>query len=239
VAQGRTEALVLRGVDFSETSRVVTFFSPERGRFACMAKGVRRAKSPLRGILDTFNRVELMYYWKDSRSVQSMGEASLLASYPGIKSDLAKSTYGGFVLELIDHLAHDNEPSDALFAETVRGLEDLDETTCDVRTACCRQVLRLLRAGGFGATTEHCSDCGKAISAPSWFSYGGGAVCDRCGGDVRLGSETMGLFARLLSDGPIDRDIVSPRLYDAIRHFAMRQLDVDFRSTRVIAQVYG
>ena len=237
--QDRTEALVLRGVDFSETSRVVTFFTPERGRFACMAKGARRVKSPLRGILDTFNRIELVYYWKDSRSVQSMSEASLLANYSGIKGNLAKSTYGAFVLELINHMAHENEPSEALFAETVRGFEALDETTGDVRTACCRQVLRALRVGGFGPATEHCHDCGEDVTASRWFSYAGGAACDRCRGDVRLGLEGMGLFKKLLGNAPLDAEVVSTALFDAIRHFAMRQLDVDFRSTRVIAQVYG
>ena len=66
MSQERTEAIVLRGVDFSESSRIVTLLSPDRGRLVCMAKGVKRPKSQLAGLLDTFNRLEVVYYWKYS-----------------------------------------------------------------------------------------------------------------------------------------------------------------------------
>ena len=78
MAQEKAEALVLRGVDFSETSRIITFLSPERGLLTCIAKGVRRKGSPLASVLDTFNHVELVYYWKEGRGVHTLGEASLL-----------------------------------------------------------------------------------------------------------------------------------------------------------------
>ena len=69
---------VLRGVDFSETSRIVTFLTPGRGRLACLAKGARRRRSPFQAMLDTLNRDEIVYYWKDGREVQQLGEAALL-----------------------------------------------------------------------------------------------------------------------------------------------------------------
>ncbi|HNT88720.1 MAG TPA: DNA repair protein RecO, partial [Candidatus Hydrogenedentes bacterium] len=94
--QERTEAVVLRGVDFSESSRIVTFLTPDRGRVACLAKGARRKNCPYAAALDTFNRVELVYYWKDGRNVQTLGEAALLDAYPGIKGDLEKSVYAAF-----------------------------------------------------------------------------------------------------------------------------------------------
>ena len=56
VSQEKTEAIVLRGVDFSESSRIVTFLSPERGRLTCIAKGARRKNSGVSAVLDTFNR---------------------------------------------------------------------------------------------------------------------------------------------------------------------------------------
>ena len=55
---------------------------------------MRRPKSPLAGILDTFNRVEIVYYWKESRSVQPLGDVTLLDDYAPVKRDLDKATYG-------------------------------------------------------------------------------------------------------------------------------------------------
>jgi len=77
VEREHTEAIVLKGVDFSETSRIVTLITPDRGKMACMAKGVKRPKSPMAGVLDTFNRIDLVYTWKDTRQVQTLIEANV------------------------------------------------------------------------------------------------------------------------------------------------------------------
>ncbi len=50
----KTDALVIRQVDFSESSRVVTFFSREFGRFSAMAKGAKRLKGHLMLLLTCF-----------------------------------------------------------------------------------------------------------------------------------------------------------------------------------------
>ena len=111
MSQERTEAIVLKAIDFSESSCIVTLFCPERGRLTCMAKGVKRPKSQLAGLLDSFNRIEALYGWKESRSVQQLFDGSLLERYAGIKGDLEKSVYGAFLLELMYRIAHENEPS--------------------------------------------------------------------------------------------------------------------------------
>src|SRR5690606_17321491 len=108
--QERSDAVVLLAVDFSETSRIVSVLTPQRGKMALLATGVRRPKSELAALLDTFNRVELVYYWKDSRSVQRLGEASLLSAYAAVKRDLDKQAYAGVGLEFVYKVAHENEP---------------------------------------------------------------------------------------------------------------------------------
>ena len=115
--QERTEAIVLKSIDFSESSSIVTFFTPDRGRLTCMAKGVRRPKSHFAGLLDTFNRLELVYRWKESRSVQLMTDGTLLERYAGIKENLDKTIYGSFLVEMMYRIAHENEPSHDLFED--------------------------------------------------------------------------------------------------------------------------
>ena len=41
------KALVLRRADYSDYDRMVTLFSPERGRIDAIARGCRKTKSPL------------------------------------------------------------------------------------------------------------------------------------------------------------------------------------------------
>ncbi|HJP34424.1 MAG TPA: DNA repair protein RecO [Gammaproteobacteria bacterium] len=239
MAQERSEALVIRGVNFSETSRIVNFLCPIRGRLVCMAKGARRPKSQLAGLLDTFNRLELVYYWKDGRSVQQLGDAALLDGFRGLKADLAKSTFGALPLELAHKVSNENEPSEELYSELLHGLEQLEDWSGDVRTHVCWQVFRLLSAAGFEPSLEACVRCGKPAGPRAGFAYEGGVTCGACPSDrkAELSTlESLRLFAGSREKCP--RASVSHEAYHILRHFAMRQLETDFRSARVIEQMF-
>lgn len=238
MSQERTEALMLRGVDFSETSRIATFLTPHRGLVACMVKGVRRAKSPLAASLDTMNRVEAVLYWKDGRNVQLLTDATLLDDYSGIKADLDKVTLAAFPLELALRTAHENEPSEELFATLVRGLEGLETWQGSAKVHCCWQVLQLLTASGFQPALDVCAHCGRAVGNAPRFAYDGGAVCDRCPGDRRLTAEEYSALARMQANSEACPDVTETgNVLSVLRYFAARHLETDFRSMRVIDQL--
>lgn len=239
VSQERTEAVVLRGVDFSETSRIVTLLLPGRGRMACLAKGARRAKSGFGGALDTFNRIEAVYYWKDGRGVQSLGEASLLSGYGGIKGSLEKSAFGAFPLEVVLRVAHENEPSEALFSTLVRGLESLETWPGDVRTHACWQVIQLLVSAGFEPSLDACVDCGQPVLAAPGFAYRGGVVCGGCVCDRRLTEAEAADLRALTSSRAFCPEVgASGVLFKVLRAYASRQLEADFRSVRIIDEMF-
>ncbi len=237
MSQERSEALVLRGVDFSETSRIVTFLTPHRGRMACMALGARRSKSPLGGVLDTLNRLELVYYWRDGREVQKLGEAALLDGYGGIKSDLDKSLHAAFPLELLYKVAHENEPSEELYAAAVHGFDGLKTWTGDARTYAGWMVLHLLGVAGFAPSLEACCECGRELEAATGFSWAGGATCGTCRHDVRVAGEDYRALQALGASPEACPELkASKRVFSLLRRYASRQLDTDFRSVRVIEQ---
>jgi DNA repair protein RecO (recombination protein O) len=239
VSQERTEAVVLRGVDFSETSRIVTLLTPDRGRFACIAKGARRKSSPLAAVLDTLNRVEIVFYWRDGREVQQLGEATLLDGFAPIKHHLEKSTYAAFPLEVASKVAHENEPSQHLYATLVRGFERLANWPGDVQAHACWQVIQLLSVAGFEPALDACALCGGAISEMPGFSYEGGVTCPACRNDRRLTKEEYACLvalARARETCPSTKDV--KEVYRALCGYAVRQLETDFRSTRVIDQMF-
>ncbi len=246
MSQQRTEAVVLHGIDYSETSRIITFLTPDRGRFACMAKGVRRKNSPLAAILDTMNRVELIYYWKDGRSVQQLTDATALDNFMPIKADLERSAFAALPLEIVGKVAHENEPSFALYATLVHGMESLSTWTGDVRVHACWQALQLLNAAGHAPSTTVCVECGQLLPEPKdWpqppgFAYHGGVTCTQCRADVGLTADVYTAL-RALVESPdacpsIDR---VKGLGKIVSQFAMRQLETDLRSVRVINEMFG
>jgi DNA repair protein RecO (recombination protein O) len=240
VSQERTEAVVLRGTDFSETSRIVTLFTPGRGKVACMAKGARRPKSGMAGTLDTLNRIEMVYYWKDGRQVQQLGEVALLDGYGPIKKDLEKSTYAALPAELVLHLVHENEPSEPLYEVFVHGLGCLRDWDGDVRTHGAWQILRLLSESGFAPSLEVCGECGGKLTRPAGFNYASGAVCDGCASNVSL-PQTLWVQLKAFEDA---RE-VCPRFelhregLTLLTRYASYHTERDFRSARVIEEVFG
>jgi DNA repair protein RecO len=234
VSQERSEAVVLRGVDFSDTSRIVTFLTPERGRLSCIAKGARRAKSGLGPLLDTFNRVELVYYWKEGRSVQNLADVSLLDGYPTVKGDLARGAYAAFPLEVASRVAHENEPSQDLYAALVDGLEQLGTWPGDAKVHACWQALRLLSVAGFEPLLD-APDTGKGVG----FSFEDGVRGDGSRGDRRLSradSEKLCVLVRNRATCPEVEDVDA--LFDVVGQYAQYHLESDLKSLRVIRQLF-
>ncbi len=243
MAQEKTEAIVLRGVDFSESSRIVTFLTPRRGRLACIAKGARRKNSPLGPVLDTFNRVDMVYYEKQSRQVQNLGEVSLIDSFPAMKQDLERASYATFPLELAYKVAHENEPSEALYETLVGGLTGLAAWPGDARTHVCWNALHLLCAAGFEPELEQCVVCEAPASGAVRFAPEGGVTCCGGAGTAALSADAhRALRAMRQSEGKcptgVDRRYAG-EVFGHLRRYAEYHLETGFRSVRVLDQMFG
>ena len=56
----RTEAIVLRRADLGEADRLLTIFTPERGKLRVVAKGARKVGSRKGGHVELFTRSNLL-----------------------------------------------------------------------------------------------------------------------------------------------------------------------------------
>lgn len=240
MGQETTEALVLRGVDFSETSRIVTLLTPARGRVACMAKGARRANSPLAAALDNLNRVEAVMLWKDGRDIQTLAEVSLLDRFPAIRADVERSSWAAFPVELAGKVAHENEPSEALYAALRLGLESWAVWRGSARAQACWIVARLLHAAGFSPELAVCASCGAALGGACGFALEAGAVCGACRGERRVTAAGLEVL-RALFAAPLACPVAAtgPEVFQILRAYAARQVDADFRSARVLQDMFS
>lgn len=227
----RTEAIVLRGVDFSETSRIVTFLTPERGRVACMAKGMRRPKSELASVLDMFNRVELVFHWKASRSVHALREVTLLDGYAGVKRDLWKSSQASLPLEIALRAVHEDEPSEEVFDVLKTGLETLAGFAGDAAEVAVWMLYRLLAALGYEPRSD----------APGrGFDLLSGVADNGARSDLRLSDGAKQDLQALAQSLELPESMRAPReLFAVLARYAEHQLATTLRSRRVIEQLIG
>jgi len=234
VAQERSEAIVLRAVDFSETSRIVTFLTPARGRLACMAQGARRPRHKYAALLDTFNRLEVVYIWKGERGVQTLTDASLLEGFGRLKRDLDKSLYAAFPLELAYKAAHEDAPSEELYDCLAGGLHGLENWPGDAGMHACWTAMQMLRIAGYEPELTRCVLTGDALPDAPGFVYRGGATRRTSGVDARLSAASFQVLRELTSGAECPAGSLDRSIFDIIAAYAAHHLESDFRSARVI-----
>lgn len=124
----RTEAIVLRSIDYGETSEIVTLFTRQMGKLAVMAKGARRAGSRFGSSLQPTSYTQVVFYHKGSRSVQTLTESSHVRSFHGIMRDLESVSYGLRIVELVYALMQEQEENPMVFNLLLEVLERLSRT---------------------------------------------------------------------------------------------------------------
>src|SRR5204863_4232737 len=97
-------AIVLRLVEFSETSLVTTLFTEDFGKVGALAKGARRPKSAFEGALDLLALVRILFLRKSSDSLDLLTEARLERRFRSAQRDLPRLYAGYYVAELLAEL---------------------------------------------------------------------------------------------------------------------------------------
>lgn len=150
----RTEAVVLRSLDYGETSQIVTLFTREMGRLAVMAKGARRTKSKFGSTLQPMAYTQVVFYHRETRGLQTLSESAHLEPLLGIRRDLQKITLGLRLVELIYALTEEEDPQPSVFKLLVDALRTLDAATARPANVLPYFQLRLAGALGFDPAFE-------------------------------------------------------------------------------------
>ena len=94
------DGIVLRAVDFGESSRMLTVFTGEYGLISVRARGVRRAKSKLSACTQPFcySRFELC---KKQGEVYTLTGGTVLEAFYGLSGDLEAFYTAGYMGKLL------------------------------------------------------------------------------------------------------------------------------------------
>src|SRR5688572_9949842 len=122
----RTDAVVLRAFDYGETSRIATVLTRRHGVLGLLAKGARRPTSRFGSALQAGAHVEVVYYFREGRGLQTLSEVTHLSRYSGIAADLDRLTDAHRMLELVRALLPEGDPQHVVLALLLHTLEWLD-----------------------------------------------------------------------------------------------------------------
>lgn len=130
-----TQIIILRCIDYQESSKIITVLSKEHGKIALIARGVKRPKNKLAGLIEVGNILDVVYYYKETRSLHTLSEASVAYQSLSFRQDFEKASVLYSTLELVNQLTHDNQENIDIFEFTsvfIRWLGELDSVNLSI-----------------------------------------------------------------------------------------------------------
>jgi DNA repair protein RecO (recombination protein O) len=187
----RTDAIILRRADFGEADRLITVFTPERGKLRLLAKGVRKTTSRKAGHVELFMLTDLLVAHGSTWDIIS--QAEIVEAYRELRENLDKTGHAYYLAELVDRFTEEHDPNAPLFellAVTLARLNHLDEPFITLRYF----ELHLLSLTGFQPQLHFCVTCGEALEPVENYFHlvDGGALCPRHG-EARPNAEPLPL----------------------------------------------
>jgi len=178
------DALVLRTVDFSETSRIVTLYTRQFGKIEALAKGGRRLKGPFESSLDILARNAVTFIQKRGDVLDLLTESKLIRRFRVRSSNFAGTLGGYYVAELVNSFTALGDPMPPLYDMAVKVLRQLEEGTFVMR-AIARFEGRLLQLLGHSPSFRDCVQCGTPVPKKpnARIVFGmidGGVLCPNC-----------------------------------------------------------
>jgi DNA repair protein RecO (recombination protein O) len=178
----KATAIVIRTVEFSETSLVVTLFTREFGKIGALAKGARRLKGPFESALDLLALCRIVFLHKSSEALDLLTEAKLLRRFRLAGRNLSALYAAYYVAELLGAMTDDDDPHPELF--------DLADETLAALAAgqsvpkwLVRFELGVLRLLGHAPSLDNCVECEATVAPNGRIPFGlldGGVLCPKC-----------------------------------------------------------
>jgi DNA repair protein RecO (recombination protein O) len=175
-------AIVLRLVEFSESSLVVTLYTRDFGKVSALAKGARRPKGPFEAALDHLAICRVVFLRKSGDSLDLLTEAKLERRFRNRSKNLGNLYAAYYIAELLGELTARSDAQIELFDLALRSLDRLDGA--EPITGVLEQFeLRMLWLVGHFPLLDACVECGGELGdrpAVLFAPIEGGTLCENC-----------------------------------------------------------
>ena len=159
-------AFVLHSYPFRETSLILDVYSRSHGRLPIMARGARRPRSALRGVLMNFQPVLLSWFGKGE--VRTLHSAEWQGGQPYLQGTALMC--GFYLNELLLNLLARDDPHEQLYDYYRATLQRLAHETDHAATLRCFEK-HLLQELGYALQLEVAVDSGEVLQPQVNYRY--------------------------------------------------------------------
>lgn len=194
----KTDGVVLRIIEFSESSCIVTWFTRDFGKVTTLAKGARRRKNPFEGAIDVLSFSKIVFLHKTSDALDLLTEAKLERRFRTAARDLQRTYCGYHLLELLNCLTDPYDAHPRLYDQLEQVVKRL-ESNEGMSSLITWFELQMLKELGHSPEWKYCVNCGVEIERQTRVAFApveGGVVCRKC----RVGRRQVMSLATKVAD---------------------------------------
>jgi DNA repair protein RecO (recombination protein O) len=112
----KTSGIVLHQIKYSDSGTIVNIYTRKFGRLALMVKGsARKKKTGGRPVFQPMTILDLVVYYRDSRSIQTLKEYSCALAPVSIYGNIVKSSMAIFLGEMLSYVLREEVAQEDLF----------------------------------------------------------------------------------------------------------------------------
>ena len=144
-----SDAIVLKRFPYGESSLICRCFVKEIGKTSFIVHGAHRKKSSKAAYFQPGNCINIIFYYKDNRNLQTISKTSFSKNWIHIQNDLKKIAYTMAVIELTDKCISENDEHKDLFIILLNVLEKIDNEPSELNLIYWYYQYQLLEKLGF------------------------------------------------------------------------------------------
>ncbi len=203
----KTNALMLRAVDYNENDKILTLLSAEYGKISAGIKGVKKPNAKLKFAAQPFCFAEYILARRgDKYTVINCSECE---SFYDLRTDVNKFYAASAVIEAANVLSYEGDGCAELFSACVRTLSDM--CAGDERLPLIKFLTFALRSSGYGIALDNCAECGAPLIEAEKLRFdmnAGAFTCYGCGNGAGASRVTYNVL-RKLDRKPYEEDFIS------------------------------
>lgn len=179
----QTDAIVLHGFDYRETSRIVRLATREAGVVSVIARGAKRPKSRFGQGLDLFTSGVAHVVLHGSRDLHTLAGFDATRARPALAGSLARFNAAAALGELCMRFGPEDADG-AIHDVLAAGLDAIGVAPDhEVPDRAISAAWRLVHELGFAPALESCAACHRPLDADEVVRFAhraGGALCRSC-----------------------------------------------------------
>ena len=195
----KTEAIVLRRMDFRETSLIVDLYTRDFGKLSGLLKGIRTEPDKFASALEVSSYNDVIFYRKNNTSLHLVSACDLKDNFFNIRQSMIKAGMMGIMMELIGSVMQPEDKNEEVFNLALECLKELAGTPSPEKVITIFKI-KMLALSGFKPHFDSCVSCASRIAGQAKFSLSlGGLLCEKCASkDLSSRSIFRGTIASIL-----------------------------------------